>query len=463
MKITFIRPHITDVRSSTAMEPLVFAILAALTPPDVELDFFDESLEPIPDDHATDLVALTVGTYTARRAYQIATQFRQRGIPVVMGGYHPTFLPEEALVYADAVVIGDAEGVWGQLVRDAQRGKLQRVYRQSKQPSLEGLKFDRSIFKGKRYKPIFPVQYGRGCRFTCDFCSIRAFYGSQTRQRPVAEVVAEIEALNRKYILFIDDNLFVNVPKTEELLQALIPLKIHWGSLVSIDIANNTQLLDLMAKSGCFGVSIGFESLSKENLRQMRKGWNLKHGDYGTAIRRLHDRGIMVLSTFLFGYDHDTVDTFDITAEFAIRSKFVQASFFALTPTPGSRLYSRLMAENRLIYDRWWLDPNYRFGQATFRPLGMTPDELPEGCRRARKIFYGYRSILKRAFDPAANSRNLRHLGFSLAINLIVKHDLTSNIERRLGANASLEPRLENIPLQSTSGKDWGLSTTTAG
>ena len=279
----------------------------------------------------------------------------------------------------------------------------------------------------------------------------------------MAEVAAEIEALDHKYILFIDDNLFVNVPKTRELLQALIPLKIHWGSLVSIDIANNTQLLDLMAKSGCFAVSIGFESLNKENLRQMRKGWNIKHGDYGTAIRKFHDRGIMILPTFLFGYDHDTVDTFDITAEFAIRSKFVQASFFALTPTPGSRLYSRLMAENRLIYDRWWLDPNYRFGQATFRPLGMVPDELPKGCRRARKIFYEYRSILKRAFDPAANSRNLHHLGFSLAINLIVKHDLTSNIERRLGADTSLEPRLENVPLQPTSSKDWGLSTATAG
>jgi radical SAM superfamily enzyme YgiQ (UPF0313 family) len=366
-----------------------------------------------------------------------------------MGGYHPSFLPEEALAFADAVVIGDAEGIWPELVGDAQQGKLQRVYRQSKQPSLEGLKLDHSIFRGKRYKPLVPVQFGRGCRYACDYCSIHAFYGAQTRQRPVAQVVAEIRALNHKYIVFIDDNLFVNVSKTAELLQALIPLGIHWGSQISLDIVDNAQLLDLVAKSGCFAVAIGFESLNLQNLGQMGKGWNLKHGDYGTVIRKFHDRGIMVLPTFLFGYDHDTVDAFDITAEFAIRSKVAQASFFALTPMPGSKLYSRLMAENRLIYNRWWLHPNYRFGQATFYPLGMEPAELSEGCRRARKMFYSYRSILQRAFDPAANRRNLRNLGFTLALNLIVKHDLTSNIGRRLGADAILEPRLENVPLEA--------------
>ena len=155
------------------MEPLAFAILAGLTPPDVKVAFSDERLEPtIPYDDHTDLVALTVQTFTARRAYQIAAQFRKRGIPVVMGGHHPTFMPEEALQYADAVVIGDAEGVWEQVVRDARLGRLQRIYRQQGQPPLQGLKYDRSIFQGKRYAPLVPVQYGRGCRFACDFCSL---------------------------------------------------------------------------------------------------------------------------------------------------------------------------------------------------------------------------------------------------------------------------------------------------
>jgi len=457
MKITFIYPHLMATRSSDAMEPLVFAVLAGLTPPDVELDFFDERLEPIPEDHDTDLVALTVGTYTARRAYQIATHFRQRGIPVVMGGYHPTFLPEEALVYADAVVIGDAEGVWGQLVRDSQQGKLQRVYRQSKQPSLEGLKFDRSIFKGKRYKPIVPVQFGRGCRYACDFCSIHAFYGSQTRQRPVAEVVAEIEALNRRNIIFIDSNLFISVPKAEELFRALIPLNIHWGGQVSIDIAKNTELMDLIAKSGCFAVAIGFESLNEDNLKQMKKGWNLKHGDYDIAIQQFHDRGIIIYASLVFGYDHDTVDTFDITAEFAIRSRFALANLVPLTPTPSSRLYDRLLDEDRLIFQRWWLDPDYHYGQATFHPLRMTADELTEGCLRARRTFYGYGSILKRALGPAANSRSLRHLGVFWAGNLITRRELSYKLGHRLGAHTPLEPQLENVPIQQRQASVGGL------
>ena len=468
MKVTFIRPNLSDTRSPDAWKPLAFAVLAGLTPPDVELDFFDDHLEPIPDDHDTDLVALTVDTYTARRAYQIATQFRQRGIQIVMGGYHPSFLPEEALTYADAVVIGDAEGVWGQLVRDAKQGKLQRVYKDSKLPSLKGLKFDHSIFEGKRYNPIpfvrfTPVQYSRGCRFACDFCSIHAFYGSRTRQRPVAELVAEIEALGRKHVIFIDDNLFVNVPKAEELFRALIPLSIRWACLVSVDIAKNARLLGLMAKSGCVAAATGFESLDKENLGQMRKGWNLKDDDPITAIQKFHDQGIMIYATFVFGYDQDTVDSFDITAEFAIRSKFALANFLALTPTPGSRLYNRLMSGNRLIFDRWWLDPDYRFGQATFRPLRMTTDELPEGCRRARKTFYEYGSILKRALGPVASNHDLSHLGIYLAANLVVKHNIFCNIGRRLGADTPLEPRLENVPLQPTSSKGLRLGAATGG
>ena len=385
MKITLIRPHLMDTRSSDAMEPLVFAILAGLTPPDVELAFFDERLEPIPDDHDTDLVALTVETYTARRAYQIATHFRQRGIPVVAGGYHPSFLPEEALTFADTVVVGDAEGVWERLVQDAQHGELQSVYKQPTQPSLKGVNFDRSVFENKRYKIVAPVQYSRGCRFACDFCSIHRFYGDQVRQRPVSEIVAEIEALDRRYLLFVDDNLFVDSSRLEELFRALIPLNIRWATQVSIDIASNRHLMDLMAKSGCFGALIGFETLHEDNLRMMKKRWNLRNGGYAAAIREFYDRGIMLCASFIFGYDHDTVDTFDITTDFAIQSRFALINVNMLAPMPGSSFYGRLRAEGRLICERWWLDPQYRYGEATFRPLKMTAEELSEGCRRVRK------------------------------------------------------------------------------
>ena len=452
MKITFICPHLMDTRSADAMEPLVFAILAGLTPKDIELDFFDERIEPIPIDHNTDLVAMTVGTYTARRAYQISTQFRQRGIPVVMGGLHPSFLPEEALVYADSVVIGDAEEIWGELVQDALQGKLKQVYRQLKQPLLKGVNFDRTIFNGKRYKPLIPVQIGRGCSFACDFCSINAFYGSHVRQRPLEEIIAEIEALESKHILFVDSNLFVDLPKAEELFQALIPLNIRWGGQITLDAVRNAQLLDLMAKSGCFAISIGFESLNKDNLRLMNKEWNLKYNNYDYAIQQFHDRGIIIYANLIFGYDHDTVDSFDITAEFAIQSKFALANLVPLTPTPSSRLYGRLHDENRLIFKRWWLDPAYQYGQATFHPLRMTADELTKGCLHARQKFYKFGSILKRGTKPSANSHNLLNLGVFLAGNLITKRELSYKLGHHLGAKTPLLPRLEDVSLSSVTG-----------
>lgn len=447
MKITFIYPNLMDRRSSGAMEPLVFAVLSGLTPSSVELELFDEHLEPIPKNLQTDLVAMTVGTYTARRAYQIANQFRKQGIPVIMGGYHPSFLPKEALTFADSVVIGDAEGIWEKIVQDAKRGKLKPVYRATKRPSLSGLKFDRSIFKNKPYKFVDPVQYGRGCRYACDFCSIHSFYGLKTRQRPLSEVVCEIETLDRKYIVFIDDNLFVDFPKAEELFRALIPLNIQWACQISLDITKNPQILDLMARSGCICVLIGFETIHEENLRQMKKGWNIKYTDYLTAIREFRNRGIMVYASLVFGYDYDTVRTFDETAEFFIRSKCALANINTLIPMPGSKLYSRLLNEGRLIYTRWWLDTNYRYGQATFHPLRMTADELMEGCMRVRKIFHGYGSIIQRAYDPLANSRNISNLGLFLALNMLARSELTYKLNHRLGANASLEPSIENDPI----------------
>jgi radical SAM superfamily enzyme YgiQ (UPF0313 family) len=431
-----------DMRSSDAMEPLVFAILAGLTPPDVETVLYDERLEPIPYNEPTDLVALTVETYNARRAYQITTHFRRRGVPVVMGGYHPTFLPDEALQFADAVVIGDAEGLWEQVVQDAQAGRLQRVYRQSGYPPLGGVVPDRSIFRGKRYAPAALVQYGRGCRFACEFCSIHAFYGFNLRQRPIPEVVTEIEALNRKHIFLVDDNIFVNVPQAKALFQALIPLKIRWSCQVSLDVAQDDTLMHLLEKSGCTTAVIGFESLNERNLAQMKKKWNLKHGDYATSVKKFQDHGIMIYGSFVFGYDEDTIDSFDITLEFAIRSKFYLANFNPLTPMPGAKLYERLRVEKRLIYDRWWLHPGYRYGQAAFHPRGMTADQLTEGCFRARRQFNTYNSIFKRALDFRTNCRDPYRLGVHLISNLVSRREILRKQGRQLGETLPLEPIL---------------------
>ncbi|MSQ95132.1 MAG: B12-binding domain-containing radical SAM protein [Gemmataceae bacterium] len=439
MKLTFVRPNLFDGRSFDAMHPLCFAILKSLTPADVTTAFYDERLEYIPLDDPTDLVAMTVETYTARRAYQIANGYRSRGVPVVIGGYHPTFLPDEALQFADSVVIGDAEGVWPQVVEDARNGRLQRIYRQDDFPPLAGTRPDRRIFKGKRYAPCTLVQYGRGCKYNCNFCSIRAFYGTVLRQRPIGEVIDEIKRSRSRAIFLVDDNIFVDIPKAKELFEALIPLRISWSCQVSIDIAHDSALVQLMARSGCINALIGFESLNPKNLAQMRKAWNLKFSDYQTSIKVFQDAGIMIYGTFLFGYDHDTVDAFDEAVDFAIGNKFYLANFNPLTPTPGADLYRQMEDEKRLIFDRWWLDPNFRYGHATFHPRGMTADELTAGCLRARMRFNTYGSLLRRAWAPRTNLRSPFRFGVFLLSNLISKREIMSKQGRQLGSAAPLE------------------------
>lgn len=441
MKITFIRPNMRDVRASDAMEPLVFAILASRTPPDIDLVLFDERVEPIPLDEPTDLAAITVETFTARRAYQIAAHYRRRGVPVVMGGYHPTLLPQEVLRYCDSIVIGDAEGVWEEIVRDARDGRLQRVYRQSGPVVLIGPLPDRRVFAGKRYAPLSLVQYGRGCRFACDFCSIHAFYGRRLMQRPVEDVVAEIERLPRHQpVFFVDDNIFSNEAQAETLFRALASLKIRWASQVSIDIARHERLLGLMAASGCFAVTVGFESLNEANLRQMKKRWNVRRGDYTSVVRCFRKHGIMIYGTFIFGYDHDTPGAFDTTLEFARDARFFLANFNPLTPTPGTALYERLKAERRLLYDRWWLDPDYRYGHATFQPARMTPGQLTEGCYRVRREFYSYGSILKRIAGLGRRVGTPHRLGAYLLSNLISRREILRKQDAAFGDPSLVEP-----------------------
>lgn len=416
------------------MHPLAFAVLRSLTPPDVEVVLRDERVEPIPLDEPTDLVAMTVETYTARRAFQLAAAYRRRGVPVVMGGYHPTFLPDECTPFADAVVIGDAEGVWPTVVADARRGRLRGTYRQEEFPPIAGMRQpDRSLFLGKRYAPVTLVQYGRGCRFNCEFCSIHAFYGASLRQRTVREVCDDIEQGGRRLVFFVDDNLFVDVPRARELFAALEPLGIKWFCQSSIDIARDRALVRQMARSGCSSALFGFESLRAANLQQMRKGWNLKWQDFETSIEVIRDAGIMIYGTFVHGYDQDTVQSFDDTVEFAIRHKFYLANFNPLTPTPRASLYDRLARENRLIYERWWLDPRFRYGDATFHPRGMTADELTEGCWRARLAFNTASAICTRFLDPRGALRSPRSAFQFLLSNLISRHEIRNKQGAPLG------------------------------
>jgi radical SAM superfamily enzyme YgiQ (UPF0313 family) len=432
MRITLIRPNLGDYRSSDAMPPLAMGILAARAASH-EIVFYDEKAEAVPVGDTPDLVAMSVETYTARRAYALADAYRERGVPVVMGGYHPTFLPDEALRHANAVVIGDAEGAWERLLADLETGCLQDKYAGGNDAPLTDYRIDRSIYQGKSYAPVELVQWGRGCRFSCDFCSIHSFYGTSLRTRPLDGLIAEIESLPAgRLLFFVDDNLFGRKSDLLALLDAMTPLKRRWSCQISIDVARDEALLDRMAAAGCGFVLIGFESLNPESLKQMHKAWNNVSGSYGRVVRALHARNIGIYGTFVFGYDADTKESIERTVDFALESRLEIANFNPLTPTPGSALYDRLASEQRLLSPKWWLDPNYRYGDAIFEPRGMQARELTEGVFEARRRFYSWRAIGRRVLNAETSFSPFR-AGLTTVANVISRREIYKKQYRLLG------------------------------
>jgi len=406
MKVTFVHPCVgrrpgEKYMRTWQMESLPIAALKALTPPDVETQFFDDRMEAVNFDEPTDLVAIPVETYTARRAYQIASEYRKRGVKVVMGGFHATLLPEEVSRYAEATVIGEAEAVWPEVIDDARHGKLKSLYKGKDRPSLAGVKFDRSIYKGKRYLPLGLVETGRGCRFPCEFCAIQTFFSQTHRQRPIDDIISELETIKheKKLFFFVDDNFVGNIPAALELAGALKAVNIRWVTQMSIDAAHNEEFVAAIAAAGCKGVLIGFESLERQTLRQMGKKFNTMGGGYANALANLRRHGIRIYGTFIFGYGTETAQTFEDVIEFAQEHKFFLTAFNHLTPFPGTPLYKRLKSEGRLLYDAWWMDNRYTYNTLPFETGGMSGEEITRRCVDARKRFYALPSLLKRGFD----------------------------------------------------------------
>jgi radical SAM superfamily enzyme YgiQ (UPF0313 family) len=415
VKITFIKPNIGRREHSLyidhgRMEPLMLAVLAGLTPRDVTIRLFDDRMEAVDYDESTDLVAITVETYTARRSYEIAAEYRARGVPVILGGMHVTLLPEECALHADSIFLGDAEALWPKVVEDARFGRLQACYQAS--PGIaqcNGVLPRRDIFKGKGYLPLTLMQFTRGCRFACSFCAVSKYFQGNYFIRRIDEVIHEINEQERRFIFFIDDNIATDFNALKDLCRELIPLNIRWISQASLDVTADSQLMKLMADSGCVGHVMGFESITPQSLRDARKAPNIPgFSNYVNEVRILREHGMQTWAAFSLGYDNDTRDSILSTLDFALKNRFTFAAFNILMPYPNTPLYNNLQKQGRLLYDgKWWLHPEYRFNQAAFIPQNMTPDELTDVCHEARQRFNSIPSLLYRLSDVKTNLKSL--------------------------------------------------------
>jgi radical SAM superfamily enzyme YgiQ (UPF0313 family) len=397
-----------------AFPPPSLAYVAALTPPGWDAAIADENVEPLTFEDA-DLVAITSMTWNAPRAYQIAEQYRRKGIRTVMGGIHASMVPEEATRFVDSIVVGEAESAWPRLIRDFEGNELKPVY-EGERTTLENLPKPRNELFTNKYRVGASVQTARGCPIDCEFCSVTVFHGKTYRQRPVEEVLDEIEALECRDLFFSDDNILNYGEEAERRAIQLFRgmkergLKKRWVTQVGIDFANNPIVMKSAREAGCLGIHIGFESVNEEALRAMRKVRNLKvgAGNYGEVIKRIHDHGIGVHGAFVLGSDGDKKDIFDRTIEFIINSKIDSSSFTIITPLPGTRLYRRLSSEGRILRTNYPDDwKHYDFAEAVFRPQHMTPDELEEGAYRVYLNTTSKMTSLRRAFNSFVLTRNL--------------------------------------------------------
>ncbi len=430
MRICFIHLNMFDRRGSDAMKPMLFGIIRSLTPDGFEIDFIDERIEKLPEKIDADIIAFSVETYTAKRAYILAKKYKTPEKTIVMGGFHPTVMPDEVLKYADTVIIGDAEDTWGVFLKDCLAGTPKSKYVSDDCRSLHPVIDDGSVYKHK-YHGVAVVQTSRGCKFDCDFCSVKTMYRGVRRKTP-AEVAEELKRIKKKIIFFADDNLLYDEKSATELFRAIAPLKKKWACQISMDVARSDDLLREMKKAGCFLVLLGFETLNAQSLRIMNKKANQSFPDYDGVVRRIYKYGLLIYGTFVFGYDRDTPEIFEKTLEFSVRNRLAVTNFNPLIPMPGTGVYRRLEAENRLIYKKWWLSDRYRYGETAFIPANMTPAELRDGCLRIRTGFYSIGCIIKRLFSNPAHLIPWNFFVFIMA-NLISRKEIRAKQGQLLG------------------------------
>jgi radical SAM superfamily enzyme YgiQ (UPF0313 family) len=449
MRIAFIKPNMGLVGGKPyydngRMEPLTFAVLAGLTPPQHEVELYDDRFEAIPFDEPYDLVGINTEIYTARRAYEIADAFRERGVQVVLGGYHTTMLPEESMAHADAVMVGDAEGLWPQVLHDAERRQLDSLYTGAPRqgPSLiNQVKTDWSIFDGKSYLSVRLTQFSRGCPNWCEYCATGNIYRRTHHHRSAEDVVGELRRDGSRLVFFVDDNIVADPEASRKLFRALIPLRIRWFSQASLNFSNDPELMDLMLESGCCGLVVGFESLDPKNLQLMKKNCNLQYESYDAAVESIRQAGLLIWAAFLVGYDNETVESIRATVDWALSKKFAFSAFNILMPYPSTPFYRRMEEEGRMLYDgKWWLHDDYRFGDAGFVPKNMSPQELSDAAFEARMRHNALSQIFRRSLDRKTHLKDFWSLATYLAFNPLFRDELLKKHGMMLGYRGQERP-----------------------
>lgn len=395
---------------------LSLAVVAASTPRHWETDLCDEGFGPVDPSAAVDVVAITGMTAQAVRAYEIADAFRSRGKTVVMGGFHASNLPGEALEHVDAVVVGEGEVVWPKLLSDFETGQLQRIYRAPGPVDTAAIPVARrSIFDGKGYLLTNTVQTTRGCPYDCEFCSVTAFFGRKYRKRPVEAVLDELALMRKRgaYAFFVDDNIVVDRTYSLRLFRGMKGLGLKWLSHASLDLAEDPELLKAMGESGCIGLFVGFESLDEEALRAMGKKTN-KVATYVASAKAFRDHGIGILGSFVLGLDGDGPEVFEKILRFCEDARIEAGIFPILTPYPGTKIRERLLGEGRILSSNW---RDYDMEHVNFRPKGMTVEELQDGYDRLTRQFYSFGSMWKRlSWHRSLPAFGPMNLGFRSAL-----------------------------------------------
>ena len=403
MKILLISPSVdaeTRTNKGLMIPQLSLYILKGLTPPGHEVRIIEEEINNIDLDQECDLVAISCMTANSRRGYNLCHEFKKRGKTVVIGGVHPTILPDEAMQHADSVVVGEAEGVWETLLDDFQKNNLKRKYCNPLPDLKKYVPKDFSKITRKRLFHVIPIITSRGCPYDCDFCCVTNLFGKQIRHVPVENIVRDIKESGAKTFIFLDDNIIGQTKYAKELFKAIKPLKIKWVGQASLSLlVSDKELLQLAAESGCKSLFIGIESVSEQQLQTMPKAIN-KIEQLEKAIKNVKKMGILVHASMIFGFDNDTKEIFNESVRFLIKNRVSTASFNVLTPYPGTKVYEDLKNENRLITADWRY---YDHNTVVFKPRNMTPYELQTGKINARQKFYSILSVLNRALGNLYN------------------------------------------------------------